>query len=304
MGKLSTMDLTPSTLIQLRAFEVVGRHLSFKRAAEELFVTQAALSHHVRHLEEDLGIQLLRRLHRRIELTGEGTQLLSDSARALDALSAALRNVQRVAKEDVLTIGISPYFSLRWLTPRLGRLWQRHPGINLLLHHTYQAADFLHNKIDAEITWGHGKWPGVESTLVLATQLTPICTPEYWERFQGQLKPRDLLQHHLFYEVDRGHWQQWFSTAGVTDADQFQAMRIDDPHALRQVVLDGHGFGLFYVELSREDVRTGRLLQPFDIGIDPGCAYYLNRPKDAPIRAKLHTFTRWILDEVAKNPFA
>ena len=115
-------------------------------------------------------------------MTSEGALLLSDCARALDALAAALRNVQRVAKEEVLTIGVSPYFSLRWLTPRLGRLWQRHPGINVLLHHTYQAADFLHNKTDAEIAWGHGQWPGVESTLVMRIRLTPMCSSSYFQR--------------------------------------------------------------------------------------------------------------------------
>ena len=267
------MELTSSTIIQLRAFEAVGRHLSFKQAAEELCVTQAALSHHVRHLEEDLGVQLVRRLHRRIELTSEGAQLLSECSRALDALAAALRDVQRAAKEDALTIGVSPYFSLRWLTPRLGGLWARHPGINLLLHHTYQAADFLHNKLDAEITWGHGKWPGVESTLVMKTQLTPICSPAFRQRLGGQLEPRDLLDHHLFYEVDRTHWRQWFAAAGVADADRFEAMRIDDPHALRQVVLDGHGFG----PLLRGDVPGGRPLR----GARPALRHR-HRPGGAP----------------------
>lgn len=298
------MDLNASTIVQLRAFEAVGRHGSFKRAAEELYVTQAALSHHVRHLEQDLGVQLVRRLHRRIELTDEGAQLLSDCSRALGALVAALHNVQRAAKEDVLTIGVNPYFSLRWLTPRLGNLWKRHPGINVLLHHIYQAADFVHNRIDAEITWGHGQWPGVDSTLVLKTRLTPVCSPAYLERLPGPPEPRDLLDHMLFFEVERDHWRQWFQAAGVDPGERFRAMRIDDPHALRQVVLDGHGFALFYAELSQEDARTGRLALPFALGIDSGCAYYLNRPRDTPASAKLQTFTRWILEEVAKSPFA
>ena len=298
------MDLNASTIVQLRAFEAVGRHGSFKRAAEELFVTQAALSHHVRHLEQDLGVQLLRRLHKRIELTDEGAQLLSDCSRALGALVAALRNAKRAAKEDVLTIGVNPYFSLRWLTPRLGHLWQRHPGINVLLHHIYQAADFVHNRIDAEITWGHGQWPDVDSTLVLKTRLTPVCSPAYLRRFPGPPQPRDLLEHMLFFEVDRDHWRQWFQAAGVDAGDRFQAMRIDDPHALRQVVLDGHGFALFYAELSQEDARTGKLALPFPVGIDTGSAYYLNRPRDVPASPKLQTFTRWILEEVAKSPFA
>jgi DNA-binding transcriptional LysR family regulator len=298
----ASMDLNASTIVQLRAFEAVGRHGSFKRAAEELFVTQAALSHHVRHLEQDLGVQLVRRLHRRIELTDEGAQLLSDCARALGALSAALRNVKRAAKEDVLTIGVQTYFSLRWLTPRLGSLWQRHPGINVQLHHIYQAADFVHNKIDAEIAWGHGQWPDVDSTLVLKTRLTPVCSPAYLERLPDPARAEDLLGHMLFYEVDLDHWRQWFEAAGVDHGDRFQAMRIDDPHALRQVALDGHGFALFYAELSQDDLRGGQLVAPFPLGIDTGGAYYLNRPRDAPASAKLQTFTRWILEEVDRRP--
>lgn len=144
----------------------------------------------------------------------------------------------------------------------------------------------------------------MDSTLVLKTHLTPICAPGYLRRFQEPPRPQDLLDHQLFFEVDRKDWRQWFQAAGVDPGDRFQAMRIDDPHALRQVVLDGHGFALFYVELSQEDVRAGTLAMPFALGIDSGCAYYLNRPRDTPASAKLQTFTRWLLEEVAKRPFA
>ena len=297
------MDLTPSTITQVRAFEAVGRHGSFKRAAEALFVTQAALSHHVRHLEQDLGVPLLRRLHRRIELTPAGAQLLADAGRALEALAAALRNLKHPAKEEVLTVSVPPYFSLRWLTPRLGSLWLRHPGLNLLLHHTYQIADFSHDRVDAAITWGHGQRSGVTSTLLMTSRLTPICTPAYLARLGGGVAPEDLLGHPLFYEFESAHWQQWFQAAGVLAPGALRAVRIDDSHALRRVVLDGHGFGLFFVELIQEDLRTGALVQPFDLCIDPGSAYYLDRPRDQPMGAHLRTFTEWILEEVARNPF-
>jgi len=297
------MELTPTTITQVRAFEAVGRLGSFKRAAEELFVTQAALSHHVRHLEEHLGVQLLRRLHRRIELTAEGVQLLAEGGQALHALATALRNLKGSAKEDTLTVSVPPYFSLRWLTPRLGHLWQQHPGLNLLLHHTYQTVDLLHDRVDAAIAWGHGKWPGVQSTLLMTSRLTPICTPEYLRRHGPRLAPADLLAHPLFYEFDPGHWQQWFRAAGTEPPDGLRAVRIDDSHALRQVVLDGHGFGLFFVELIQEDVASGQLVQPFELWIDPGCAYYLNRPRGAPMGARLQAFTQWILAEAGKTPF-
>lgn len=298
------MELTSSVIIQLRAFEAVGRHGSFKKAAEELFVTQAALSHHVRHLEEDLGVPLLLRQHRRVQLTAEGAQLLDDTSRALDALSASLRTLRRTAKEDALTVSLPPYFSLRWLTPRLGSLWRRHPGINLLLHHTYRIVDFAHDRIDAAIAWGPGKWPDVESTLLMTSRLTPICTPEYLARHGGTPAPEELLRHPLFYEFDREHWRQWFTAAGVENPAPFNGVRIDDTHALRRVVRDGHGFGLFFVELIQDDVRTGKLVQPFDLCIDPGCAYYLNRPRNTPMGAKLQAFSDWIMEEAAGNPMA
>lgn len=292
------MELTPTTITQIRAFEAVGRLGSFKRAGEELFVTQAALSHHVRHLEEHLGVQLLRRLHRRIELTAEGAQLLAEGGRALEALAAALRNLKRT-KEEALRVSVPPYFSLRWLTPRLGRLWQQHPGLDLQLHHTYQTVDLLNGRVDAAIAWGHGKWPGVQSTLLMTSRMTPICTPEYLRRLGPHPTPADLGALPLFFEFDADHWRQWFREAGAQVPERLQAVRIDDSHALRRVVLDGHGVGLFFQELIREDLASGRLAQPFDLCIDPGCAYYLNRSRDAPMGAKLRAFTGWILEEAA-----
>jgi LysR family glycine cleavage system transcriptional activator len=146
----------------------------------------------------------------------------------------------------------------------------------------------------------------VESTLLMTSRLTPICTPGYLARHGGALDPlapRDLLQHPLFFEFDPAHWRQWFAAAGVDGPLDFSGVRIDDSHALRKVVLDGHGFGLFFVELIQEDLRLGKLAQPFDRWIDPGCAYYLNRPRQVPAGPRLQTFTQWILAEVARNPF-
>ena len=133
----------------------------------------------------------------------------------------------------------------------------------------------------------------------MTSRLTPICTPEYLARCGGALAPGDLLGHPLFYEFDQAHWRQWFAAAGVETPGPLEGVRIEDTHALRRVVLDGHGFGLFFVELIQEDVRAGRLAQPFELCIDPGCAYYLNRPRNTPMGAKLQAFSKWILGEVA-----
>ena len=302
------MDLHPSLLTMLRAFEAVGRKASFKRAAEELHVTQSALSHHVRHLEEELGLTLTRRLHRRIELTAEGAALSADCARGFEALAGAVRRARPAAEDGVLTVSVAPYFSARWLTPRLGRWWARHPKIDLRLHHAYQPADFLDDKVHAGISWGHGNWPEAEASLVLRGELTAVCSPAFLRKLPRKPKPADLLRHRLFYEFEAGHWQRWFAAAGVAPGDapsaKLDAVRIDDSHALRRTAMDGHGAALFFRGLVQEDLRSGLLVQPFDAAIDPGSAYYLVRPRGRPVGKNLAAFTRWLLDEVKRDSMA
>lgn len=209
------MEVDSGTLTKLRAFEAVGRHLSFTKAAEELYVTPAALSHHVRHLEEELGVPLVTRLHRRIELTKSGKKLLPECSQALQILSRAVSELKRTDQKETLTVSVAPYFSARWLTPRLGRFWSHHPDIDLRLHHAYQPADFLTDNLDAGINWCPGNWPNAESTLVLHGRLTIVCAPEYLKRLPPDPSPRDLLDHKLMFEFDIDHLTSWFGAAGV-----------------------------------------------------------------------------------------
>ncbi|MBA2675914.1 LysR substrate-binding domain-containing protein [Ramlibacter sp.] len=296
------MELHLALLAQLRAFVAVARHQSFKRAAEHLHVTQSALSHHVRHLEQDLGTQLVERLHRRIELTAAGRTLLDGCATHFDGLAGAVRQVRHAGDTGALTVSVAPYFSAKWLTPRLGRLWSRHPALDLQLRHAYQPADFPQDDVDAGISWGHGRWSGAESVLLLAGTLTPVCSADYRARLAARPRPAALLKHRLFYEFDAAHWRAWFAAAGVNGA--FTAVQIDDSHALRRAVLDGHGVGLFFEGLVQEDLRTGQLVQPFKTAVDPGAGYYLVRPRGRPVSSRLGEFMQWILDEARQEPFA
>jgi DNA-binding transcriptional LysR family regulator len=296
------MALHLGLLTQLRAFVAVARHRSFKRAAEDLHVTQSALSHHVRHLEQSLGASLVTRLHRRIELTGTGQGLLDGCASHFDGLASAVRQVRHGSEAGALTVSVAPYFSAKWLTPRLGRLWSRHPKLDLQLRHAYQPADFLHDNVDAGISWGHGRWSDVESILILPGTLTAVCSSDFRSRMSPKPRPKDLLRHRLFYEFDETHWRAWFTAAGT--AGDFSAVKIDDSHALRRAVLEGHGVGLFFQGLIAEDLRTGQLVQPFKVAVDPGAGYYFVRPKNKPLSPKLNEFMRWIVDEATNEPLA
>jgi DNA-binding transcriptional LysR family regulator len=298
------MELHGSLLTRLRAFEAVARHTSFKRASEELHVTQSALSHHMRHLEEELGVELVRRMHRRIELTAEGQQLCVDCSRGFETLIGALRRLKQNAGDDTLTVSVAPYFSARWLTPRLGRWWARHPQIDLQLRHAYQPADFLHDRVHAGISWGHGNWAETDATLVLTGELAAVCSPAYLRKLRRKPVPADLVSQRLFCEFDPAHWQRWFEAARVTLAHKLDVVRVDDSHALRRTVIDGHGFALFFRGLLEEDLLSGQLVQPFDVRIDPGSAYYFVRPRGKPVGPNLAAFSKWLMDEMAENPFA
>lgn len=158
--------------------------------------------------------------------------------------------------------------------------------------------------MSAGISWGQGHWPEVEAIQVLPGLLTPVCTPSYLAKLPAAPDPGALAGHPLFYEFDEEHWRRWFQAQGVVPRGQLNARRIDDSHSLHRAVLDHHGFGLFFQGLIQEDLATGQLVQPFAACVDPGCAYYLTRPKGVPMGDKLQAFTRWILSEIASQPYA
>ena len=183
------MALDPGTLVKLRAFEAVGRNMSFNLAARELAVTPTALSHHVRHLEDQLGQQLFHRLHRQIVLTETGQTLLAACTSGLSTLDRAVHDATRTEHDATLTVSVAPYFSARWLTPRLANFWSAHPEIELRLHHAYQPADFSLDRVDAGIAWGHGRWTGTHAVRVLTGELTALCSPKLRRAMPETPKP-------------------------------------------------------------------------------------------------------------------
>ena len=161
----------------LRAFEAGARHLSFTKAAEELFVTQAAVSHQVKLLEQDLGVALFRRMTRKLALTAEGRRLLGPVGAALDAIAEAAGALRAGAGGGTLTLSLTPTFGVRWLAPRLGRFWTAYPEIELRLQHSIHLIDFARDEIDAAVRWGSGVWPGLDVVYLMPAGLVPVCSP-------------------------------------------------------------------------------------------------------------------------------
>ena len=297
---------TPSklpSLTALRAFEAVARRMSVTKAAEELCVTTSAVSHQVKNLEEAVGVKLLVRLHQRVELTGEGETLFRSIQQSFRAIAETIGELQVSAGHDVLSISVSPFFSAKWLTPRLPDFWARHPDVELRLHHSYQPADYLRENIDAGINWGDGMWPGIESRSVLRGELTPVCSPQLLQQHRIST-PADLFRCRLLYEFDFAHWENWFAHHGLRPPEEAHRIQLDDTHALLRAAMDGYGVAMFCRALIQSELDAGVLVQPFDHYLDTGLGYHLNHPGGRPYSKKVQLFCNWVIEQVKGNPFA
>lgn len=292
------------SLTALRSFEAVARTLNFTKAARELGVTQAAVSRQVKALEEQLQVKLLTREARRNLLTDAGEILFGSLYQAFGTIEQSVAKITGSGARDILNVSVAPFFSARWLTPRLMGFFERHPDIELRLHHSYHPADHKREGIDIGINWGTGDWPGVKIEKVLDGSLIPVISPKLRSRKRPLKAPAELLGLTLFYEFDVADWRLWLAAARLKMKPQTKTLRLNDTHALRRAALDGHGVALLFADLVREDVAAGRLVAPFQIRVPTGNDYFLNYPADIELTRKGKAFRRWIIDEIQRQPFA
>lgn len=281
----------------LRAFEAGARHLSFTRASDELHVTQAAVSHQVKALEEYLGVALFRRLTRRLVLTEAGRALLPVVGDAFDRIADTAERLQGDDEERGLTVSLTPSFGARWLGQRLGRFWARHPDIDLKLHHSSRLADFRRDEVDMAVRWGCGDWSGLEAEFLMRAGFTPVCSPALLEGPHPLQQPADLAHHTLLHEEDYEDWAQWLLVAKVEGVDARRGPVIDDPSTLDRATLEGQGVALGRTALIREHLAAGRLVRPFSLDLETDYAYYLVYPQQALVRPKVKAFRDFILAE-------
>lgn len=289
-----------TSLTAMRAFEAVARTLSFTRAADELGVTQAAVSRQVRLLEESLSVRLLHREPAGNRLTDAGEILFAGVYTAFATIEQAVEQVTGSGAREILNVSVAPYFSAAWLTPRLMSFVRRHPEIDLRLHHSYHPADHRREGIDIGINWGSGTWPGVHAEKVLDGSLIAVLAPALLDETGPLADPSALLRLPLFYEFDLAHWRAWAQAAGRADTTLGESLRLSDSHALRRVACDGHGVALFFAALVEDDLAQGRLAQPFPVKVHIGADYFLNYPAGAELPRKARLFRGWLMDMLAE----
>lgn len=290
----------------LRAYEAAARHHSFTRAAEELHVTQAAISHQVRLLEEWLGCRLFERHGHALTSTAAGKAYSPELSRLLDALAGA---TERVAGHDHSLLGplrvtALPSFATRWLVPRLARFRSLHPGIDLQVTSDLALHDFARDEgFDIAIRLGLGRWPGLQADLVSRERLSPVCSPALLSA-QGPLRTvADLRALTLLHDQPGDLWPRWLALAGASRSEVDAIARagpgFSDSALVLQAAAEGQGVALGRMFLASADITAGRLVKPFALDLPNDYSYWLAYPPAAAGQPRLAAFRDWVLAETS-----
>ena len=287
----------------LRAFEASGRHLSFVKAGEELHVTPAAVSHQVKRLEEYLDTPLFRRLPRGLLLADTGQVLLSELTEVFTRLDTAMERTLGNLLRGPLTISVAPMFAVKWLLPRLHQFNSLHPDIDVRMSSSLEPIDFARELFDAAIRLGGGQYAGLTAELLFAETVTPMCSPRLLETVALEA-PEDLQRHVLLHDDSMAfnpsapNWQTWLQAAGAEHVDASRGPRFSQPDHAIQAAIDGAGVVLGWQQLAANDIAAGRVVQPFDVALQLGSAFYLVYPNRYGDRQKVMVFRDWLLSEV------
>lgn len=279
----------------LKAFEAAARYLSFTKAAESLFVSQAAVSHQIKTLEDQTGLVLFKRLTRALELTESGRRLYPKVQQAFDLMEEGVREASQRNDRQSLTISALPSFASGWLVRRLGSFTQRHPEIQVRLDPNAGLVDFLMDDIDVGIRYGLGQYPDLYTEHLMDEDLFPVCNPELAEKLRG---PEDLRGVTLLHDDGHGQWATWLKASGVEVPDIGHGVVFTDSAMVIQAAVQGQGVALARSELCREHLKQGLLARPFDFSLPSRFAYYLVYPKEFETRPEIQAFRSWLLEEI------
>lgn len=279
----------------LRAFEASARHLSFTRAAQELNVTQAAVSQQVRALEERLGTPLFKRLPRGLGVTDEGRALLPVLSDAFGRIEAVLKQFEGGHFHEVLTVGVVGTFAVGWLMPRLKAFRETHPFVELRLLTHNNLVDPASEGLDFAIRFGTGIWPATHNALLLDAPLAALCAPDIARRLGH---PADLANEVLLRSYRADDWTNWFEAAGL-DAWTMNGPVFDSSRLMVEAAVQGAGVALAPPRMFVRELQAGLLMRPFDIEVKTG-SYWLTWLRSRRLSPGMRLFHDWIVAEAAQ----
>ena len=284
----------------LKAFEAVARSNSVTRAAEELSVTQGAVSQQVKALEATLGVKLFNRERQRLVITEAGREYLAVVRDALDRIAVGTERLVQRQRSGVLTISTSPDFAAKWLVYRLGRFAESHPEIDLRVSAIMDHVDFAREDVDLAVRHGDGKWPGLDVVRLCSERLFPVCSPKLVSGRNRIARASDLLKFPLLRLDDGNTWTRWFEAAGVGDPVTHGPI-LNRASMLIDAAIDGQGIALARTALAAWDLINGRLVRPIDVFLRMSNTYWIVCPKVTSSIPKIATFRGWLLAEAGED---
>jgi LysR family transcriptional regulator, glycine cleavage system transcriptional activator len=293
------MSRLPS-LNALKAFEAAARHLSFTRAAEALNVSQSAISHQVKLLEEHVGKPLFRRSPSGLSLTNAGEILFDSTHEAFEMIMAAISETRDQPQNEIVTLMIRPFLSFNWLSPQLSKFYEKYPGRNIRLQHTNGGIDVESGDFDIAIVVGDGNWPTMDVDFLMPCELTPLCSPRFCGDGEKPRQLSDLKTSTLLHESKLGHWPRWLALAGDLDPGSRRHMFIDDTNVRIQAAIKGQGVVLSNPKLLSPEIEKGNLVAPFDVMLTD-YNYYIVRPKESSKHQKTQVLKDWLTEQAASS---
>jgi LysR family glycine cleavage system transcriptional activator len=289
------------SLNAVKSFEAAARHESFTKAADELCVTQGAVSQQVKALEAELGLRLFNRERQRLVITDAGRHYLEVVRDALDRLADGTRRLLDRQKSGALTVTTSPSFAAKWLVHRLGRFAATHPEIDLRISASLQHVDFVREDVDLAIRHGDGNWPGLHVVRLCTEELFPVCSPRLLEGRRGLVRPADLKHQVLLHHADTTEWARWLEAAGVGGIDLDRGPVLNESSMTIDAAVDGQGVALARTALAAFDLLAGRLVRPFGPALPVSFAYWIVGPKTTSGLPKIKAFREWLIAEAADD---
>jgi len=284
----------------LKSFEVAARHLSFTKAAEELFVTQAAVSHQVKALEDFLELKLFIRRNRSLLLTEEGQEYYLELRDIFEQLAQATDKLRLVSERGALTVSVPPSFAILWFVPRLSSFREAHPDMDIRIKAVDEISGSLTDDVDVAIYYGDGRWSGVRAYQLHEEYLWPVCSPLLLNKADIK-KPADLFKQTLLHDETRNAWKDWFQLVGLPQYKGDNGPVFSHSSLALQAAVHGQGVALANNVLVKPEIDSGHLVRIFPQALQRNKAFYLVcRDNQAEI-GKIATFRQWLLDIVQQE---
>ncbi|RAK57330.1 transcriptional regulator GcvA [Phenylobacterium deserti] len=286
-------------LTGLRVLEAAARHGSFQRAAEELAITPGAVSRQIKTLEADLGLRLFERFNRRVRLTEEGARLAEGVRRGLGVIQEAVDEA-RERRPGPLVVTTMHSFAAKWLVPRLHRFNERYRDVQVLVLTADEPADLHRDRIDVAIRFGRGPYPDLQAFRLMETIWAPVCSPELRDRL-GLHEPADLQRAMLLADVMLGvgepGWREWLDAAGAPHIDVAIAQSFTSTYLATEAALAGRGVALAQLALVADELRSARLVRPFDLALHSPYAYWVLSLPEKADQPAVRRFRNWLTEE-------